>query len=394
MLCRTVLLVALAGHLCHALPTGAPEQACDNFTPDHRGAVAQTTEAPYALEVSSDTVGQGSTVSVTLKSTQSNAPFAGFLIKAVSLTGTQPLGSFSSTEKHVQFRDCGSSEKSAVTHTSKDNKTQVTVTWTAPTNFNDEVLFVATVVANFTTFWQNIKSSAVQVSASTGSSFNTTSTPMQNAVSKESALYAGCGQTKGCYGGPTGGCIGSKNCDFLVTYRKDGENVIFQLMGKTNGYVALGFSTDNKMGEDSVTQCVVEKGLNGVQAAQSYNPSRSNKPLDNPDEGLQVNATASFFVDGRVMCEFTRVGQQNVEGKQFNLINDKYYLLIAVGSANSKTEIKPHRTSPRDMWVSGSAIKVTETQVLGSGASTRYLIAIHVLLLLSSLCFVYSNSMF
>jgi len=394
MLCRTVLLLALAGHLSHAWPSGAPESVCDSFTPQH-DARAQVTQAPYTLEVSNNLVSTGSSVTVTLKSAQSNTPFAGFFVKAVSPTGTRAIGSFSSSENGIQFRDCAGTPQSAATHTSNNRKTQSVLSWTAPSGLNSEVIFVATVVYNKTTFWENVRSSGVQVTATSGtpgSAFDVSTTPPSS--SEESALYAGCGKTKGCYGGPAGGCVGNKNCDFLVTYRQMRESVVFQLMGKTNGYVALGLSTDNKMGEDSVTQCVYNRQRQDIQGAQSYNPGKNNQALSNPDEGLQVNASASMYVDGRVICEFTRVGQQTISGKEFNLINDFYYLLIAVGGASSRTELQPHNIAPVGMWVSSTNTKVTDTEVLGSGASTRYLITIHVLLLLSSLCFLYSNSMF
>jgi hypothetical protein len=165
-------------------------------------------------------------------------------------------------------------------------------------------------------------------------------------------------------------------------------------MGTTSGYVAVGLSDDTKMGDDSVTQCVYNNAENRVQGAQSFNNGKSNVPLSNPDQDLSMNASASMYVGGKVICEFTRSGQQNVEGKQFNLLDNSYYLLIAVGSASSRESIQPHSTTPPAMWVSGSSARLTDTQVLGSGASTRYLVTIHVLLLVSCLRFLYSNSMF
>lgn len=43
-----------------------------------------------------------------------------------------------------------------------------------------------------------------------------------------------------------GSCVES-NCDFLLTYRGNGDFIDFEMSAKANGYVAVGFSYDEKM---------------------------------------------------------------------------------------------------------------------------------------------------
>uniref|UniRef100_A0A8C9G1L8 Ferric chelate reductase 1 like n=1 Tax=Pavo cristatus TaxID=9049 RepID=A0A8C9G1L8_PAVCR len=55
-----------------------------------------------------------------------------------------------------------------------------------------------------------------------------------------------CGKTKGCfrYGKP--GC-NAETCDYFLSYRRIGADVEFELSADTDGWVAVGFSSDKKM---------------------------------------------------------------------------------------------------------------------------------------------------
>ena len=54
----------------------------------------------------------------------------------------------------------------------------------------------------------------------------------------------GCGSAKGCYRNPPG-C--SHDCDIIVTWRKAGNDIEFELGAISDGWVAVGFSEDKKM---------------------------------------------------------------------------------------------------------------------------------------------------
>ena len=54
-----------------------------------------------------------------------------------------------------------------------------------------------------------------------------------------------CGKTKGCYRNPPG--CPEPECDAIVTWRTRDGKVEFELAAATEGWVAVGFSSDKKM---------------------------------------------------------------------------------------------------------------------------------------------------
>ncbi|XP_074218065.1 DOMON domain-containing protein FRRS1L isoform X2 [Camelus bactrianus] len=109
-----------------------------------------------------------------------------------------------------------------------------------------------------------------------------------------------CGKTKGCfrYGKP--GC-NAETCDYFLSYRMIGADVEFELSADTDGWVAVGFSSDKKMGGDDVMACVHDD--NGrVRIQHFYNVGQWAKEIQrNPardEEGV--------FENSRVTCRFKR----------------------------------------------------------------------------------------
>ncbi|XP_072365004.1 DOMON domain-containing protein FRRS1L isoform X2 [Scyliorhinus torazame] len=109
-----------------------------------------------------------------------------------------------------------------------------------------------------------------------------------------------CGKTKGCfrYGKP--GCD-AETCDYFLSYRRIGADVEFELSADTDGWVAVGFSSDKLMGGDDVMACVHDD--NGrVRIQHFYNVGQWAKEIKrNPardEEGI--------FENNRVTCRFKR----------------------------------------------------------------------------------------
>eukprot|EP00062_Callorhinchus_milii_P012426 gi/632959596/ref/XP_007895710.1/ PREDICTED: DOMON domain-containing protein FRRS1L [Callorhinchus milii] len=109
-----------------------------------------------------------------------------------------------------------------------------------------------------------------------------------------------CGKTKGCfrYGKP--GCD-ADTCDYFLSYRRIGADVEFELSADTDGWVAVGFSSDKMMGGDDVMACVHDD--NGrVRIQHFYNVGQWAKEIKrNPardEEGI--------FENNRVTCRFKR----------------------------------------------------------------------------------------
>ena len=97
-------------------------------------------------------------------------------------------------------------------------------------------------------------------------------TPAPTASAQLPSVYTGCGDTKGCFSLSGSACIKDGSCTALVTYAIKGQRYEFELWAPNsppNSYVAVGFSDDQQMGDDSVTECSL---LNGrVNAHMSYN---------------------------------------------------------------------------------------------------------------------------
>lgn len=93
---------------------------------------------------------------------------------------------------------------------------------------------------------------------------------------KTDPIYEGCGETKTCFGFPDG-CVGTKSCRTVATSTVRGESYEFEIKsspGENPSYVAVALSTDDKMGDDSVMECVPEAG--NIRAYTSWTLPRPN----------------------------------------------------------------------------------------------------------------------
>lgn len=59
----------------------------------------------------------------------------------------------------------------------------------------------------------------------------------------------GCGSEKGCFCVPANCSLTEKvaTCEMVATWKVDEENMSYQLVGRTEGYVEFGLSNDNKI---------------------------------------------------------------------------------------------------------------------------------------------------
>uniref|UniRef100_A0A2K6GAQ5 Ferric chelate reductase 1 like n=1 Tax=Propithecus coquereli TaxID=379532 RepID=A0A2K6GAQ5_PROCO len=141
-----------------------------------------------------------------------------------------------------------------------------------------------------------------------------------------------CGKTKGCfrYGKP--GC-NAETCDYFLSYRMIGADVEFELSADTDGWVAVGFSSDKKMGGDDVMACVHDD--NGrVRIQHFYNVGQWAKEIQrNPardEEGV--------FENNRVTCRFKR--PVNVPRDETIVdLHLSWYYLFAWGPAIQDTTV-------------------------------------------------------
>ncbi|KAG8436631.1 hypothetical protein GDO86_007655 [Hymenochirus boettgeri] len=150
-----ILVITLQTLKTSAYPSGNVQASCASMEPNHNVS-AQSSQAPYSLEVSNTTYSIGENITVTLRS-PAGTIFKGFMIQAREVKGSTPLGTFIISSLDVQTLTCTTSA-SAVSHTSRINKTSIVVTWVPPSSHTSNIEIRATVVQDEYKYWKDIRS--------------------------------------------------------------------------------------------------------------------------------------------------------------------------------------------------------------------------------------------
>lgn len=342
------------------LPNGAPVSVCNTMLPFHGGGIPPlTTTSPFRITPVASVVGSGQELQVEIESFPANVVFKGFMIQARNrFPPNEVLGQFELTdESAVKLINCDGSANTA-THTNTQTKKDLALEWIAPAGFKGEVVFNATIAQDYDKFWVGIESTPVKVVESgqsppsvvgistTRKPPTTTTVPPYVSPKTASAdtadpIYQGCGENKGCFGFPDG-CVETRNCRAVVATIVQGERYIFEMKSGYNrpAYVAVGLSNDAKMGDDSVIECVPEQGT--VNAYTSWTFSG---PYGVSRKGIAQNfirLLEKSYVDGVIHCKVERDAMTTVMGQKFDMINEKYHLLLATGSQADSTHVSYH----------------------------------------------------
>ncbi|KAL8591592.1 hypothetical protein ACOMHN_030478 [Nucella lapillus] len=140
---------------------GAPFATCLTLFPKHGPTEAQHGPAPFILHLHPTRYHPATIVTVTLKADDFR-PFKGIQVKAVRSSGDSEsaLGTFVKTAPNItQVFTCEGGYKNMVTHTSTmsaETVTEVTLTWKAPDTNVGNIVFVASFVENYDTFWTGV----------------------------------------------------------------------------------------------------------------------------------------------------------------------------------------------------------------------------------------------
>ncbi|XP_066533794.1 putative ferric-chelate reductase 1 [Hoplias malabaricus] len=352
---------------------GKVEKSCGNMVPRHSGQ-HNTTSSPYTMSVSVRTFTPGDHITVTLSGRQN---FEGFMIEARNTADPEgaAVGSFSLTRPEIsQLLHCNNIQGSAVSHTSGEKKTEVSVVWIAPANAPASVHFLATVVDHYSNFWVKIPSPVISQSGAThptqisvSNSTTVTTTILPRRFSSE-----GCGQWKSCLMDPDHCDPASDTHCFFLSYRTEGGSVWFELSGPAQGYVSFALSLDRWMGNDDVYLCVKDGMRVNVDAAyatgRSY-PEISYKTVLK-DVGWRV-------ADGVIQCRFRRTIDVPQDPQRFKL-EHSYYLFIAHGNAQSG-HIYKHQRQP---LVSAKQQVITGPSQILTGSRSPLIMKYHGALML------------
>lgn len=342
------------------LPQGAPESVCDTLLPFHGGGIRpMTTVSPFSIVATASAVAQGQVLTVEIKSVPPELRFGGFMIHARSTSPPyKVIGRFApSIDGLVKLINCDGVDSTA-THVSPSPKGDIGLQWQAPNDFLGEVVFNATIAQEYDKFWVGIQSTPVQIvqrgsiiAPTTG--ISTTRRPVASTVPvyvpeikatelNADSIYEGCGRTKNCFGLPNN-CVTRQDCQGMVTVEVIGGRFYFELKSNANNvrYVAVGISTDDRMGDDASMECIPDdSGV--VRAFSSYITFR---PLGSTRQGVPQNVISlvnASFVDGTIYCKMERVAVTTILDKEFDLINNKWHLLVAIGNSVHENSVAFH----------------------------------------------------
>ncbi|XP_055528537.1 putative ferric-chelate reductase 1 homolog isoform X2 [Wyeomyia smithii] len=372
------------------LPNGAPESVCSTMLPFHGGGIPPlTTTSPFRITPVTSVVGSGQVLQVEIESFPANVVFKGFMLQARNrFPPYQVVGHFELVdESAIKLINCGG-ESNTATHTNTQPKKELTLEWIAPTDFKGEIVFNGTIAQDYDKFWVGLQSTPVKIVESGQSPTSvvgisttrrppmTTTVPSYVAPTSARAatfdpIYEGCGETKGCFGFPEG-CVETRNCRAVVATIVQGERYIFEMKSGYNrpAYIAVGLSNDAKMGNDSVLECVPEQGTIKAYAswtsAGPYGVSRSGIPQN----FFQLRQHS--YEDGVIYCQVERDALSIVAKEKFDLVNEKYHLLLATGSSADSVHVSYHDIGRH---VSGSPLALAEVGPVKG--SSKLLLRLH-----------------
>lgn len=375
--------------LSNQYPTGAPESVCDTLTPFHGGGIPrQTGVAPYRIIPSAQSLSQGQTLRLEIEGNPPELAFGGFMVHARSTSPPyQVVGRFApSADGLTKLTACGGPENT-VTHTSSSSKKNLGVEWQAPNDFVGEVIFNGTVAQDYARFWVGINSVSVQVlprGANIGNSFGISSTrrpittgvpsvfiPRTSAPIARQAdpIYEGCGTTKTCFGFPVN-CVATQSCNAVTAVIVQGERYQFEMKTSFDSpaYIATALSMDDRMGQDSVMECVPENGV--VRTYGSWTAARPYSSTRHAANYLRL--IDSSYVDGVIYCKVERDAVTQIEGNTFDLINQRYHLLLATGK-----ELRDNSVSYHDIGREASATALSLSEVSNVSARSVLLLRLH-----------------
>ncbi|CAO1339323.1 unnamed protein product [Diamesa serratosioi] len=374
--------------LAVSLPQGAPESSCQSLLPIHGGGILPlTTASLFRIIPSSETVGQGQSLKIEIQSTIPELSFKGFMIHA--LTANPPyrvVGRFeTSTGGLVKLINCEGEEDTA-THSNTSPKVNFALEWQSPTDYIGDIIFNATIAQDYDKFWVGETSDRVQVVPQDQvrplNGISTTRRPIQSttpnfvkplvqANSNKDTFYDGCGENKTCFGNPDN-CVETQSCQTVTAVLVRGERYIFEMRSNNRAaYVAIGLSEDNKMGKDSVIECVNEAG--SIKAYSSWTEVALGKfdaVRDVPQNTIRL--LEGRYENGIIYCQVEKDPVTSVNGIKFDLISDKHYLLLASGSSLRASTVDYH-----DIVRSSSQQSLKLSEVRNVVGKSKVLLRLH-----------------
>jgi len=126
----------------------------------------------------------------------------------------------------------------------------------------------------------------------------------------------------------------SNNSTFFIISPSLGSTRNKRQTGSPN-YIAFGFSTDQRMGNDDVTVCQLNPN-GSVNLYHYYNDGKYYPSLiSSTDPAIGYSNITTNVINGIPSCSFTRAKTLPNSNSQYFDINNQYYILTASGSVSS-----------------------------------------------------------
>ncbi|XP_058951957.2 ferric-chelate reductase 1-like [Pocillopora verrucosa] len=331
----TAQLLLLSVSTVLGFSKGPPLSTCESKFPHHKHAPAQQGLPPYNINVSTLLYSPGDNLTVTISGSQ---PFTGFILNAQGTKGSipWPVGTFTQIPNYTAYFYCsGGNPKNTVGHNNPKpakNLNSLQFTWMAPEKSAGNISFIATIVQNYSTFWEKVTSPVVHGPPVENVTRGTSTESFQ--IDKK-----GCGETKGCYSLPSN-CAGSGDCTYLFTYNVSGRNVIIDMSAKER-WVAVAFNENKLMDKMDSIMCTT-MATNLAEFRHFYSIGHSVVRQD-----LTGNSDVTFdkivYEDGGIKCRVTRKLTSNAV--YFRDLTKKWYLLFSWGKTSLSGSAQYHRAN-------------------------------------------------
>lgn len=376
-----VLLLLIHSETVICYSNGNVKEACGDMTPQH-GYDPKTTDPPFIITADKSQFSPGDEVKVTLAMGSSGGKryFKGFLIEARNVGNLDEIvGSFKLINPDLsQLLRCNNKRDSAVSHTSGYHKTEVQVIWVAPPDSPSSVQFLLTVAQGMKDYWVKVPGPLVSQNGVAPPSQTTFGGSIQSKTTTSSILSRpftseGCGIQKSCLRDPEG-CEPQNDaaCHFL-SFRAEGNSVMFELSGPAEGYVSFALSLDKWMGNDDVYLCI--RDTDRVDIKPAYVVGRTHPQISSQNV---LKDRAWRLSDGVIQCSFRRDIHQPPEDLNRFSLDQMYYLFMAHGRADDG---RTHRHN-RQPLISASQTDMTGSPKEISGSRSPLLIKFHGALML------------
>uniref|UniRef100_A0A672L2X9 Amylo-alpha-1, 6-glucosidase, 4-alpha-glucanotransferase n=1 Tax=Sinocyclocheilus grahami TaxID=75366 RepID=A0A672L2X9_SINGR len=356
-----VLLCCVGVVRCYG--NGLVSSVCGSMKPNHGSNSAQTSTAPFTVTADNTAFKEGDQITVLLNS-QPGDQFEGFMLQARQVGSTTSIGTFNVVDSNAQLLSCNGASR-AVSHTSDTKKSSIQAKWTAPTSGQlGDIEFRATFVKTASTFWVGVKSSTL---AYTGTSATAAPTVPSN---------PDCGKTKVCFSHPSS-CDPTANtgCYFMAVQTNQSEMRI-EMFGQADGYVAIGFSDDQEMGNDDIYICGKDSSGN-LQVQHAISTGKTAPTILSLGNVTDIKTT--LMNGNTINCSFT--SRNAISTRSRATSTSEYYLMIAAGPSNSQGNIQIHTKK----YVSSTKANLQDpSQVVTSAEEFPAIVKAHGCLMLIS----------